>query len=62
MDEKTLKDLHQLTDNMLMLHDRHAWDSVDHAGEIGLHVHPISLNAKSVGTAAVMYARRSGQK
>ena len=62
MDKKPLKDLHQLPDNSFMLCHRHAVDAVDDAGELGFHTHPINLNATSVGTVAVMYARRSGQK
>ena len=62
MDKEPLKYLHQPPDDGFMLHDRHCWDAVYHAGELGFHTHPISLNANSVGTVAVMYARRSGQK
>jgi hypothetical protein len=62
VDKKTLKDLHQLPDNSFMLGHRHAVDAVDHSRELGFHTHPISLYPTSVGTVAVMYARRSGQK
>lgn len=62
MDKKPLKYLHQPPDNSLMLHDRHCWDTVDDAGELGFHTHPIILYPNSVGTVVSMYARRSGQK